>query len=123
MKKLYFWLCVILPVVLALLFGAVMGLMMDGEYLESWLTCSGAMYLFCLAPIHVGAIIHYTTKMDEGHSIVFGCGLYYGMIICAGIIGKDTIPDSFLRYLIAFVISALVCYIVWLKIQKKESNK
>lgn len=100
-----------------------MGLMMDGEYLKSWLTCSCAMYLFCLAPIHVGAIIHYITKIDEGRSIVFGCGLYYGMIFCAGIIGKDAIPDSFLRYLIAFVISALVCYIVWLKIQKKESNE
>lgn len=100
-----------------------MGLIGDGGYLESWLLCSKAMYLFCCAPINIGGVLHYATKMDAALSIPFGCGLYYGMIFCAGIIGKDTIPDSFMRYLIAFIISALVCYIVWLKIQKKESNK
>ena len=75
-----------------------------------------SIYLIFFAPTVAIALLLIFTSIDESLAYGFGIGLYYGTAAIAAATLKLGwyIPD-WDRLLLSFVVSALICYIVWLK--------
>lgn len=75
-----------------------------------------SMYLIFFAPTAAIALLLILTPIDESLTYGFGIGLYYGTAAIAAATLKLGwyIPD-WDRLLLSFAVTALICYIVWLK--------
>lgn len=119
-----FLLSFVTPCILGLIFAAL-PVEEISSYWSKWFHISQIMYLWFCAGFTAGGILMLVTPLKGDHAIGFGCGLYYGTVFGANAIrkyfGYDG-SDSFL-YLTSFVITALICYIVWLKEIKRKYEK
>lgn len=67
------------------------------------------------------AVLILATRMAEDHALMYGAGFYYGAFLFAYIlIDCFYMEDSQLALLLSSIISALCCYIFWLKRKKEQ---
>lgn len=92
----------------------------DKGFFSMWWQISCAMFILFAAWMPAGGLLSLLTKMDEDLAEKFGTALYYGTILGAkameyvfGTYGENS-------YWLAFTLTALICYIVWLKNCKPE---
>ena len=92
----------------------------DDGFLYTWWQMSCAMFIMFAAWLPAGELLSLLTKMEEDLAQKFGAALYYGTILGAkaseyvfGTYGSNS-------YWLAFTITALICYIVWVKNCKSE---
>jgi hypothetical protein len=79
---------------------------------------SGCFFYFGAGGV-VGAILYAIIPLPDDYAFGFGYGLYYGALVSASVIKKlwGSVPDD-AAIAIGFIIAALVCYILWLKVYK-----
>lgn len=108
------WGLAVVFLLIALLLPLFLGLSLIPAGMEFW-TAVYAMFVLVGAPGVVSAALLVLTPIKEDFSYGFGCGLYYGScaIYLLTIKLGWSMPE-FSRFLLGFVIAALVCYIVWL---------
>lgn len=110
--------------VTGLLFCAVGG--NDGKpFLDKWLFLSEAVFFLFGGGSFVAALLLILTNMSDDLVFGFGHGLYYGTYLGGGAIHellRKRVPEIDCLA-IAFVITALVCYIVWLKKFKDKQKE
>lgn len=109
------WSLVVVFLLTALLLPLFLGLFLIPAGIDFWAAVYCMFVLFC-APGVVSAVLLALTPIKEDFSYGFGCGLYYGSctIYLLTIKLGWSMPE-FSRFLLGFVIAALVCYIVWLE--------
>lgn len=93
----------------AFAFGGVLGLIAGSVW-----ACITTMFWFFSAHLVVAASLLLFTNIDEGWTYGLGCGLYYGTVFGAWIFRRMD------EYEAAFVVSALICYIVYSKYHGKD---
>ena len=83
-----------------------------------WYTCVIILGMF-FAPAVVSAALLLLTNIEEDLSWQFGMGLYYGATFVCWLVDKFKwgIPTEG-KILLGLIISGLVCYIVYLRMQK-----
>lgn len=89
--------------------GGIMGLITGSVW-----ACITTMFWFFSASLVITAGLLLLTSIEEGWAFGIGCGLYYGTILGAGLLRR---ADA---YSVAFVIAALICYILYCKFHKSE---
>lgn len=80
----------------------------------------GAYFCFGGAALGVHGLLLLLTKPSVDIPIGISSGLYYGTFAVAEFLGEFITTSDPNRYSIAFVIVALICYIIWLKHFKKN---
>ena len=86
--------------------------------LDFWYTVQYIFFLFCGSGL-VSALLLVLTNINEDLSYGFGAGLYYGTIAVAySIDAFGWYIPNWDRLILSFIITALICYIVWLKMHK-----
>ena len=87
-----------------------------------WYTCQYMFFLFFAFPI-VTALLLVFTNIQENLAYEFGAGLYYGTLVMAAITQGFgwNLPDL-ARIFLSSIISALICYIVYLKNFKRKQS-
>lgn len=106
-------------VIIAAIFGGIFYLISSGD--SGFFKIAFVCYLWFCAPAGVSSILLAVTKIDEDWTFGLGPGLYYGSIAVAAITESAGwhMSDAD-RYFLGFVISALVCYIVYTKHHRSE---
>ena len=101
---------------LTLVFGAGFSLITK-DFLGS---CIAFFEIFFAFPV-VGAALLLLTNIEEDLSWQFGAGLYYGTASVCWLVDKFQwgIPTEG-KILLGLIISGLVCYIVYLRIQQRR---
>lgn len=99
---------------LTLIFGAGLSLLTK----NFWYTCVIVWGMF-FAPAVVSAALLLLTNIEEDLAWPFGAGLYYGTVFVYWLVDKFRwgIPTED-KILLGAIISGLVCYIVYLNMQK-----
>lgn len=104
--------CIIIGLLIPIILGAIFGLIMGGYF---WASIQ-SMFWYCGAPSVVAGLLLILTPISEDLAVGFGCGLYYGTVLASKVL------PPVLRVLlnsnplfIGFLLSALVCYIVYCK--------
>lgn len=100
----------IILILLSLLFGAVFSLI-GGTFWQM----TKIMFWAFFAPGVVASLLLILTPISEDLSLGFGYGLYYGTAAAYTIISKFSWATDF-AWIASFIFAALVCYIVYLKI-------
>lgn len=80
-------------------------------------------YIFwlCFASPWVSALLLLLTDIPEDLTFGFGAALYYGTLVVAHFTEKaGWVMKDLDRYFVGFIISALICYIVYLRRFKNE---
>lgn len=104
----------LMSAVLTLILGAGLSLIIK----NFWYTCVMVWWIF-FAPAAVSAALLLLTNIEEDLSWGFGAGLYYGAGFVCWLVDKFKwgIPTEG-KILLGLTISGLVCYIVYLRMQK-----
>lgn len=102
--------------IIGLVFTAIILLVGDKSgFLKIWWHMSCAMFVMFAAWMPAGGLLSLLTNMDDDLALKFGAALYYGTIL-----GEKAMEYVFgtygsNSYWLAFTITALICYIVWMK--------
>lgn len=108
-----------LTIVLSLLLGLI-HLITDKEFIEVLPRIISLVYLWIGAAPAAAGVLLLVTSVPEDLAFGFGCGLYYGTGIAASWIRDWLNVSESSACVIAFIIVALICYIIWLKEFKQE---
>lgn len=86
-------------------------------FLEKWLFFSEAMFVMFGGGGFVAALLLLVTSLPDDLVFGFGNGLYYGAALGGAAIYElaDGAASESICYTFSFVVTALICYIVWLK--------
>ena len=110
---------VCISICISALFGLIFALVLgdlSGKFLEASKIC----FLWFFAWAFVSAMLLLFTKIPEELSMGFGAGIYYGTAVSAYMIRYFFEVQLKASYGIGFIITILVCYIVWLKNFKRR---
>lgn len=100
--------------IIGLLFGAIST--DEGEsFIDNWFRASEIIYIWFGGGSTISCILLLVTSIPSELVFGFGHGLYYGAAFGGAIIYKMFGSNELFCYIIAFVVAALICYIVWLK--------
>ena len=106
--------CIIIGLLIPAVLGAILGLIMGGYF---WASIQSMFWCFG-APSVVSGLLLILTPISEDLSIGFGYGLYYGSIFTIYIFTK--IESETLPYVAGILLTAVVCYAVYLKLFKDK---
>lgn len=90
----------------------------DGKpFLEKWLFLSEAIFVMFGGGGFAAALLLLVTSLPDDLVFGFGNGLYYGTALGGVAIYElaDGAASEVICYAFSFVVTALICYIVWLK--------
>ena len=107
-----------LGIILSILIGFLLSLV-RGDLSRVWILAKWSYILFFANTIPTSALL-LVTQIPEDLTFGFGCGLYYGTLATATLLQKILAISENTALEIGFIIDALICYIVWLKIFKKD---
>lgn len=113
---------VIITAVLTVILGFIFSLVFGNVSWEGFWRASSLMFWYFSAGAIVAAILLIITKIPINLTFGFGCGLYYGTIAAAWILEEFFSVGGSAGCSIGFVFAALVCYVVWLKKYKDNSE-
>ena len=102
--------------------GFIISLIIGNKSTEGVLRASTAMFWFFFAGTVASAILLLITKIPINLTFGFGNGLYYGTVASAWLLKELYSIESIIGCKIGFVLTALVCYIVWLKKYKTNTD-
>lgn len=107
-----------------LLFCAVAG-DVEKSFLDKWTWFSGAIFVMFGGGSFVAAILLLITTLPDDLVFGFWNGLYYGTVFGEAAIYKiiGTEVSEPICYAFSFVVTSLICYIVWLKEFKRRYDK
>lgn len=110
-----------LSAIMGLVFAAITLLIGDdGNFLKIWWQMSCAMFILFAAWMPAGGLLSLFTKMDDDLALKFGAALYYGTILGAKAMEYVFGTYGVNSYWLAFTITALICYIVWVTNSKPK---
>lgn len=104
------WMCIV-ACLISLFLGVMIYVIVQSDFLDLVID----MFLMWCAPAVVAALLLLLTPISEDLSLGFGYGLYYGMFAVHNFVTIFTNSITF-SYMVSFIITALICYIVYLKI-------
>jgi hypothetical protein len=113
-------------IVISAMMGAIfawIGVSEDGTFWEDFKSCMPFIYCLLGAGWAIGGILTIATNIDDGLAVGFGFGLFFGTAIPGVLISTCVECKHWIIYALTFTISALVCYIVWLKRDFEEKTK
>lgn len=108
---LYILTSIFLSIVLGALFAFLPG---KRSYLDSFLYCSKFFYFLFCAGLSVSGILLLVTNIQEDFSFNFGMGIYYGTVFTSKFLSWLLDSEKSEIIFIAFAITSLISYIVWL---------
>lgn len=111
---------VVIAAVLTFSLGFVISLILGDGSLNGFWRSSLLMFWIFFAGAVVAAVLLVITSVPVDLSFGFGYGLYYGTLGVAILLDKLFLVDKEVGYIIGFVLSALVSYIIWLKKYKAK---
>ena len=106
----------------ALLIGLVLAFIVydPGEDFAAALIKSAKLfYMWFLGSFPIAALLIIFTKIDEALAVMYGAGLYYGTILCSVLVSDYVSASDTTCGVIGFVITALICRILYLKQERK----
>lgn len=112
-------------IMISVILGGIFYLLFKNSINRNFFLWVEVFFLLFTAPAALAGVLRIITNIDPDGNWLFGiaCGLYYGTIFVAKILdGIGWNSEMSVRYFIAFVIVALICYIFYIKNHPKEKN-
>lgn len=109
-------LAILFSVCCAAVLGALFALLFhkDQDFGDSFIRSSKMMYIMFCAGMSVGGLLMVTRALPVDLCIGFGCAIYYGTFLLSAFLSNFIFCPTVNRLIIAFVIVALISYIIWL---------
>lgn len=110
---------------ISLIVGIVFAVIADSErsFIDGIMQMTKIMLLYFGIAGIVGGFLMIATPLQDNLCFGFGCSLYYGTAALSYFLEDLIHTSEEIRFSIAFVIVALVCYIIWLTRFKPEADQ
>lgn len=110
--------CAIWSIIISVLLSLLLALpfsLLCGDFLGKFFVWSETMFVYFGAVCVVNAALLMFTRISDSLTYGYSLALYYGTIVTANIIKGLWYMPTEAGYVIGFVITALSCYIFWIR--------